>query len=305
MSQEKKTYKYNLPKGVEIEPTNLCNLKCPLCPCGDGKIEELGIPRGMMTFDQFKLIIDQVKDYVEYIVLWGFGEPSLVPNIDKMIEYASSHGISVITSLNGNYLNHDLNLNLINAEPCKIIFAIDGLCQETYQKYRVGGDFMKAFRNLCDCIDIKKKSGKKRPLIYWQFMIMRHNEDEVPQLLKKARELGVDGLLLKKFTGKSSKFKPSNPRYIRKEPVEKKYECKFLHERPVILVNGDVSVCSRDFRMKYVMGNIFKEKLRKIWGNNKIEEFRKNYYKNNIAECKTCQAKLYDDHFIEYKFYDY
>jgi len=302
MGKQKIIYHYPLPQGLEIEPTNLCDLKCPLCPAGNGKIEKWGIPRGMMTLEQFKGIVDQTKKIIKYIVLWGLGEPTLVPDLDKMISYASKNKILVITSIHANNLKHNENIRLIKAKPYKIIFAIDGLCQQTYKIYRRGGNYKKAYNNLVDCIKIKKKIGQKYPLIYWQFLLMNHNEHEVPGLIERSKEIGVDGLMLKKYTSGVEKFAPQDPKYNRNEPKEKKYECKFLKERPMIFFNGDVSVCSHDFKMKYIVGNIFKEKFVDLWNNNRFTKFRQNYYKDLIPECNTCRSRLYDDHFIEYKF---
>ena len=41
-----------------VEPTN-CNLKCPLCPSGNGQMRR---PRGNMSIDDFKQLVDQVAD---------------------------------------------------------------------------------------------------------------------------------------------------------------------------------------------------------------------------------------------------
>ncbi len=302
MNSRKETYNFTLPSGIEIEPTNLCDLKCPLCPSGNGKIDEWRLPRGMMNLRQFKDIIDQVKNFVKYIVLWGLGEPTLVPDLDLMIDYAAGNKISVITSIHGNH-DKKLNRKLMEAEPYKIIFAIDGLSQETYGIYRQGGNFEKALSNLKDCVNIKKETGQKYPLIYWQFIVMKHNEKEISDLKKMAEKIGVDGLMLKKYAStREDKFRPENPEYIRHEPEEEKYKCKFLFDRPMIFFNGDVSACSHDFRMKHIMGNIFKEPFADIWNNDRFRKFRHSYFDNSLFECQGCRARSYADHFIEYTF---
>ena len=40
-----------------IEPTDVCNLKCPLCPSGNGKLKRA---KGFMDFSLFKKIIDEI-----------------------------------------------------------------------------------------------------------------------------------------------------------------------------------------------------------------------------------------------------
>ena len=44
-----------LPYTIMIEPTNLCNLQCPLCPTGARTLKR---PLGQMEIDTFKKIVD-------------------------------------------------------------------------------------------------------------------------------------------------------------------------------------------------------------------------------------------------------
>jgi len=304
MRKIKRVHSCALPKGLMIEPTNLCDLKCVLCPCGNGDLDRWRIPRGTMTLSQFRSIIDQAKDFIRYIVLWGSGEPMLVSDIDKMIEYSTKYNISVITSTHGNGLNSDLGKRIIKSGLHKIIFSIDGLTQETYEKFRKGGNYKKAFNNLRKLVELKNKLKTKTPFIYWQFIVMRHNEHEIPELIDLAKGIGVNGLLIKKFCSNSKEFAPKNSHYIRKEPETISARCKFLESggRPMIFFNGDISVCSHDFEMKYVMSNVFEEKLTDIWNNESYNKFRRDFSKNLILKCTKCKAKSYVDHFIEYNF---
>ena len=48
-----------LPSYLLIEPVNFCNLHCPTCPTGSGRIQR---PKRVMSFEEFKSIIDQVRD---------------------------------------------------------------------------------------------------------------------------------------------------------------------------------------------------------------------------------------------------
>ena len=75
----KKHFKY-----LMIEPTNVCNLRCPVCPRGNSFYEN---NQGFMSFQNFKKIVRPVKDLIENVNLWGFGEPFLASDIAKMINY--------------------------------------------------------------------------------------------------------------------------------------------------------------------------------------------------------------------------
>ncbi|MBF0517556.1 MAG: hypothetical protein HQK97_10670 [Nitrospirae bacterium] len=66
---------YGLPTILQIEPSSLCNLKCPACPTSGG----LQRPTGLMHFDTFKKVIDEIGDYVFVMLFWGSGEPFHCP----------------------------------------------------------------------------------------------------------------------------------------------------------------------------------------------------------------------------------
>src|SRR3989338_2689484 len=78
------------PYYLLIEPTNLCNLKCPMCPTGNGTMPR---PRGFMTFETFKKIIDEMGDYLITVTLMNYGEPFLNQDVYKMISYANKRNI--------------------------------------------------------------------------------------------------------------------------------------------------------------------------------------------------------------------
>jgi len=70
----------HFPLFLMVEPTNVCNLRCPACPTGSGKLNR---PKRMMRFEEYKRIIDQVKNKVIGIALWNYGEPFLNKNFCK------------------------------------------------------------------------------------------------------------------------------------------------------------------------------------------------------------------------------
>ena len=48
-----------LPDAILIEPTNVCNLSCPVCPTTFG----MHRVNGFLKFDLFKSVIDELKPY--------------------------------------------------------------------------------------------------------------------------------------------------------------------------------------------------------------------------------------------------
>jgi hypothetical protein len=76
------------PLTLAIESTAKCNLFCPMC-----ERETIYFPPKDMELALFKRIIDEVKDYLEFAVPYGAGEPLLNPEIYEMLAYCKNVGV--------------------------------------------------------------------------------------------------------------------------------------------------------------------------------------------------------------------
>lgn len=89
MTQFKKCY---------VEITNVCNLKCDFCPQTKRKQE-------FMSIETFEKILDQIKEYTNYIYLHVKGEPLLHPEIDKLLDLSYEKGFQVNITTNGTLIH--------------------------------------------------------------------------------------------------------------------------------------------------------------------------------------------------------
>ena len=131
------------PTRLVIDPINLCNLKCPLCPTGQGKT---GQPKGRMKLSDFKKIIDELGDYLYEIDLFNWGEPFLNNKIYEIINYAHQKRIQVNISSNLSSFDKKNAKKLVESGLDNLIVSLDGASQESLTKYRCGGDFEKIWR---------------------------------------------------------------------------------------------------------------------------------------------------------------
>ena len=91
---EKKIRLKSKPYHYVIEPTNVCNLHCPLCSTGT---DESTREKGILKLENFKKLIDQIKDFVLQISLQNWGESTMVKDFPKMVRYATDAGIFSIS----------------------------------------------------------------------------------------------------------------------------------------------------------------------------------------------------------------
>src|SRR5512139_4024452 len=83
------------PLSLAIESTAKCNLFCPMCPR-----ENFYFPPKDMELPLFQKIIDEGKDFLEFAVPYGVGEPLLNPRIFDMISYCKNAGVPCGISTN-------------------------------------------------------------------------------------------------------------------------------------------------------------------------------------------------------------
>lgn len=100
---------FGWPVYIQIEPTNICNLRCPLCPTGSGESDKK-LPKQNMPLEMFKGIIDDLGDTLILIMLWGIGEPLINTETFEMIRYAKQRNIIVVLSTHGLLINKKNNI---------------------------------------------------------------------------------------------------------------------------------------------------------------------------------------------------
>ncbi len=307
------------PYMLQLEPTNRCNLKCPLCPAGTN---QLGRPRRDMPLEEFQGLIDDMERYLLFIVLWEWGEPFMHPHLPEMIRYAADRGIQIVTSTNAHFLHDEEYLRrILNSGLATLIVAIDSLEQESYAAYRQNGSLSTAIQGLETLVRLKKETGSKT-LINLRMVIMKQNEHELPAMRRFAKRSGVDIFSVKSLNpscgldAKDIDLVPRNPAYRRYVYNEESFErvrvdchCRKMTFMCSISANGEVIPCGYDFSSELKVGNIAETPLSKIWNSPASQEMRRKLYyeKELIPKCAECSInyKLSDGGwFPEVEFFD-
>lgn len=290
------------PFFLTVEPTNRCNLNCPLCTARKSR---KNIKRSEMSFNDFKMIIDELGDSLYQLLLFNYGEPFLNQDIFRFITYAKKKKIQVVINTNGTLLeNKTTREKLLYSKLDKLIISIDGATEHTYLKYRGGSNFKTLLMGIDNLIRERNKENRSMPEVELQFIVMRHNEHEIYKIKKLAKKLKVDEISYKlcylgnvPHINDANNYLPLNKQYsgytiINNEIfVKKKHKCPLLGYSSVIRSDGAVVPCCYDSSNSYVLGNVFQEKsFSKIWNNKEYVNFRKKWFRNQnkIIMCKTC-----------------
>lgn len=292
----KRVFVRHLPPAVMIEPTNICNLKCPLCPSGNGSLSR---PRGMMKLEAFREIVDQLHSHIGMLILWNQGEPYLNPDFNQMVNYAAAKQLYTMCSTNFS-LALDLE-GIINSGLNKLIISMDGISPETYDQYRVNGNYELVLSNMHNLVKMKRQMRKRTPEIVWQFIVMRQNEHEIDRVKQKAREIGVDKLEFKTvqiYNEEDIRFLPSNHQYSRYFAEGKTFElktallnrCRRLWTQPVINWDGELSICCYDKDLTFKIGNVLEHGFAPLWYSARMNKMRRSILHNRaqFEICRNC-----------------
>ncbi|MDP2172539.1 MAG: radical SAM/SPASM domain-containing protein [Candidatus Cloacimonadaceae bacterium] len=285
------------PPAIMIEPTNICNLRCPLCPSGNGGMERA---RGMMTIQRYKKIIREIRSHIGTLILWNQGEPFLHPDIYTMFDFAVKEGMYVLTSTNFSLeIDH---IKLIDSGLQHLIISMDGISNTTYDQYRVNGDYDLVLHNMKELIRIKKLRHSRHPYIIWQFIVMKHNEHEIPAVKQMARRLGVDKLEIKTAQiyaqDDMQVFIPSDAKYSRYHKSEGEFRikaellnrCRRLWTQPVVNWDGEVAVCCYDKDVSFPIGNVDDEGFYRLWCSTAFNDLRRDilHRRKDFEICRNC-----------------
>jgi MoaA/NifB/PqqE/SkfB family radical SAM enzyme len=288
------------PTHLQVEPTTHCNLRCALCAVTQG----MKRPSGHMDFAVFKRLVDEIGDYVFIMTLWDWGEPFLNPAVFDMIGYAKQKRIKVVSSTNGHLLGRDDHAGrIIRSGLDSLIVAVDGIRQETYQHFRHGGDLQTVLDGIRTLVAKKRELRSQTPLIHLRFIVMEHNEHEIPQLKELAAALGVDALSLKTLNpscggADGGYLAPKDARYRRfvsggdaQERIRRKRNpCKSLWINPAIHWNGSVCSCTFDHSESLLLGSLQDSSFEDIWFGTAYRSLRRRFRRNweSIDLCREC-----------------
>ena len=187
-----------LPNRMYIECTAACNISCSQACCAP----ETGITRtrqsGMLDFDLFRRVVDEVGPALGRIDFFNYGEAFLHKRAIDMCEYIKSRypHIYLYTSTNGLAFSEAQARRLVHSGIDEVTFSIDGATQESYEKYRQRGKLDVALRNLAAMVEEKRRSQRDLPFLNWRYILFQWNDSDAEMALarRRAADIGVDRL---------------------------------------------------------------------------------------------------------------
>lgn len=286
---------WGLPTFLQIEPTTKCNLRCSYCPVS----LEHDVPTGHFDPRYAQRLIDEVGETALLMVLWGWGEPFLVDDSYDLIRYARAREIRVLSSTNGHlFADSDRARQLVESGIDYLIVSTSGMSNESYSESRQG-EFDLPLLGVQNILEWRRRLGVERPYLSLGLIINRHNQHEQNEAMRRARELGVDLLSLKRLnptTADSDRALPEDDyfkRFSYGESGARRVEvnpCKALFHKTTLRWDGRIDSCTYDFFGASDLGDLKESSFREIWRGRRYREARRTFRRNyrDIEICTQC-----------------
>jgi len=311
-SKHKNVVVHSRPWEVFIDPVNICPLQCPLCATG---MRLHGRGQTLLPFITYQRYLDQMAPWLYRVKLFNYGEPFLNPALFDMIDYTHRAGIAVQVNSNLNVWKDDFAERCVKSGLDTLTVSFDGVSQEAYGSYRIGGDVAKVKKAVIALAAAKKRLGAKHPEIILQFLMQKHNVHEYQTAADFANEYGCIFFpqpLTFDITDSTQRtaWLPGNEKqthYDRINLCKKKRHpekgCGFLWNNCVINTDGGISPCCHLFYKSTDFGSLATDSFATIWNN---EAFRtaRTLQKNKTAAgtAVVCSRCLNEKAFTDARF---
>lgn len=294
---------WSMPLHMQFELTNYCNLRCPVCPAGTKAVQR---PPLAMDVGLFGRLMEEVGPYLLTASLWAWGEPLLHPRLEEILRAARKQRVVTLLSTNGQNLDHGRVLQaLANEPPDQLILAIDGLTDETHSKFRVGAKLGPILDGVRKLAEIKRERGLRKPALHMRYIVMKHNEHEVPRLEDFARRHGFEFLSVRTLLIVDSA--PAHDAHRQLLPDEAslrayRYENGLRVPRPdftclepfwfpTVFSDGTLVACEQDFNAQAALGVIAdKVSFADLWFSPRAAGVRKiiRDQPERLSFCRNC-----------------
>ena len=181
------------PRKLNIEVTTDCNLNCSMCMRNVFHEEP-----GDMSLDTFKALLPVFPE-LESVNIIGIGEPLLNKNIFEMIKLGKENlppNARFSLTTNGTLIDDHVAEQLVKSGLDDIVISVDGATPSTFDAIRKDASLDDVLRNIERLNNAKEKLSSLHPRIGFEFVAMKKNIDELPQVVDLAAIYSVSFIIV-------------------------------------------------------------------------------------------------------------
>jgi len=246
-----------------------------------------------MSADEFKVVVEKIRPFTNYIYLHVLGEPLLHPQLDEILRIAESNGLNINITTNGSLLQQkkeillkhkirQINISLHDAE--------ENISSDKWSEYlKTALEFARVMApTTYICLRLwnstNEKSADFNALCLKEITSAFNLTNE--ELSNETTGNGIkltDHIFLQRAPRFEWPDKKKSGEQIRKA-------CYALRDHIAILSDGQVVPCCLDADANMKLGDIFTDDLAEILETKKATEIKKGFEQRKVVEpiCATC-----------------
>lgn len=306
------------PHVLQIEPTNICDLNCTMCPRSK-------MTRGLGYMDptMFSEMLNSWENRcatvpIKHLIfgtnilltrrgslkLFFMGEPLLHPNLNKLIEIGNSEGCKVGLQTNGTMLEkEEVRRKLLSAVPSVIGVSLDGIDPSSYESVRQGSRWDQLYCGLELLSNEREKMGLNKKIMItvssiipkWTQESLKRSEKFLDPIRPYVDYIGFVPLSCERdlefFDDKGELVaynKQSDINYNTSGSL-----CVEPFTKLNVLWDGTVTACCYDIDGEMPLGHV-SQGIDNIWRSNKMVELHRSLLNKDTSLhplCAICRSK--------------
>lgn len=262
------------PRMIDVEITNRCNLRCVMCPTGQGTCKR---ESGDMSFGLFIKVIDQIADLGIPVRFIRWGEPLMHPLIMDIIDEVKVRNLICHINTNGSFLSKALCYHFVKCGLDSIKFSFQGINPRTYERMRNSMQYHKLLDRIKYLYRLREKEELTNPFIQVGTTVTTEPEYAIDLFRQK-----VDNFVDAVYVGKTRDLQEKVSSSI--TPCE----CPEVFDKLSINYDGSVSACCGDYDNYTIVGDLRKETIMDVWNGRPLAKFRKMLLEYRHGENYLC-----------------
>ncbi len=315
LSKKKETLNYR-PIWTILYLSDLCNLKCKMCPHHAKNDNDFEFQKKLgKKFISLELVTKIYEKFPETILvmLGGVGEPTLHPKFKEIVELTAKNRKKINLITNGTLLTDDIMEYIVKEKYFnQISVSLNASNESEYQKI---SDVDKSYfyvvvNNIKKLVELKRKYNSKIEIVVsgvcskefvnssYDFLkfcdslgvdridLHRYIDFDIHDSLTDIDEFSDDILKIHQFASKNIKTRCNLPHQITKTSYKK--GCDWFFKNISFDSYGNIGSCGRVISPDSSYGNI--EDDEDIWNNKYMQKMRRDFIEKDVVTkyCKKC-----------------
>ena len=281
------------PLKLHLEPTSVCNLRCPMCPQA---IDAVKGDTGYIDLDLYRKIVDEAAKFTLEINMFFRGEPLLHRRMSELLRYGSQKRVRMHVNTNATMLRDREARMLIEDGATKVTISFDGPDKATYEVMRKGAKYevtLQNVRNFLALVKEYRENGRPTPYTVMQVILPYDATRSGPELPAHMRDL-LTGLPVDEWDpiwphGWAGIMQENQT--VETQPYGENYHpCNWLWKSLAIYWDGRVASCCADFSADQVIGDLREQSLMEIWNGPQMVALRKLQVEGRYQEAPLCSG---------------